>query len=106
MKQLIRLKYEEQRELLASQYDRAIEELDRQERERRLAAIARFEEFKRKYPNDPVYTPDAMFRLAELYFEKSSDDYLQRSKGYEIELVAFEEGRRETEPAPPEPTFE
>ena len=29
-----------------------------------------------KYRNDDRWTPDAMFRLAELYFEKSNDEYL------------------------------
>ncbi len=35
----------------------------------RVAAIARFERFIRRYPNHPVHTPDALFRLAELYYE-------------------------------------
>lgn len=106
MAALIRIKYNEQKELLSAQYDRAIEELEKQERGRRLEAIARFEEFLKKYPDDAVYTPDAMFRLAELYYEKSSDEYLQRSRGYEAELEAFEKGERETEPPPPEPSYE
>lgn len=106
MRDLIRLKYEDQKALLSAQYDRAIEELEKEERARRLEAIARFEEFLRKYPNDPTYTPDAMFRLAELYFEKSSDEYLLASKSYEKELVAWENGKRETEPPAPEPSYE
>lgn len=106
MRHLIRIKYNQQKDLLAAQYDRAIEDLEDQERTRRMEAIARFEEFLKKYPNDPIYTPDAMFRLAELYYERSSDEYLQRSRGYEAELEAFESGARETEPPPPEPSFE
>jgi TolA-binding protein len=106
MRNLIRLKYNEQKDLLAAQYDRAIAELEEKERVRRLEAIARFEEFLKKYPDDPIYTPDAMFRLAELYYEKSSDEYLTRSRGYEAELAAYEAGQRETEPPPPEPSFE
>lgn len=106
MRALIREKYDEQKDLLAAQYDRSIMELEEQERTRRLEAIARFEEFLKKYPNDPAYSPDAMFRLAELYFEKSSDDYLTTSKGYEAELAAYERGERETEPPPPEPSYE
>ncbi|HEX7477057.1 MAG TPA: hypothetical protein VF331_04580, partial [Polyangiales bacterium] len=34
----------------------------------RLSAIELFERFLAKYPNDPRYAPDAMFRLGELYF--------------------------------------
>ncbi len=106
MHNLIRVKYNQQKTLLADQYDRAISDLEDQERTRRLEAIARFEEFLKKYPNDGIYTPDAMFRLAELYYERSSDEYLQRSRGYEDELEAFETGARSTEPPPPEPTYE
>src|SRR5207302_10375975 len=91
-----------QKEQLAGQYDRAVDELEQEERARRMEAIARFEEFLKKYPNDPTYTPDAMFRLAELFFEKSSDAYLSSSKNYDKQLVAFERGERPDEPQPPE----
>ncbi len=106
MRDLIKLKYNEQRDQISDQYDQAITKLEDEERNRRQEAIARFKEFLRKYPNDPIYTPDAMFRLAELYFEKSSDDYLRRSRSYENELLAFERGERPDEPLLPEPTYE
>ncbi len=38
----------------------------------RLDAIELFERFVAKYPSDPRYTPDAMFRLGELYFERDA----------------------------------
>ncbi len=106
LKELIRLEFSAQREQLAGQYDQAIDEMERGERQRRWEAIARFEEFVRRYPSDTDYTPDAMFRLAELYFEKASDDYLQRSQQYEQELVAFERGERANEPEAPEPRYD
>jgi TolA-binding protein len=52
----------------------------------RLAAIELFERFVAKYPSDPRYTPDAMFRLGELYFER--DSILQQNA-----LEAFMEAR-------------
>jgi cellulose synthase operon protein C len=106
LKERIALAYEEQKRILSLQYDSAIEELEEEERRRRLDAIARFEAFIEKYPNDPLYTPDAMFRLAELYFEKSADDFLIANRAYEDELIAFDEGRRPTEPEPPAPSYE
>jgi len=102
----VQLQYETQKAALASQFDREIEELEQEERQRRLEAIERFEAFIAKYPDNPTYTPDAMFRLAELYFEKSSDEYLLASRRYEDELLAWDEGRRETEPRPPQPNYE
>ncbi len=38
----------------------------------RLSAIELFERFLAKYPDDARYTPDAMFRLGELYFERDA----------------------------------
>ena len=106
LKDRIRTAYQEQKDVLSQQYDKAIEELEEEERERRLEAIARFQAFIEKYPSHPTYTPDAMFRLAELYFEKSADDFLVANRSYEDELVAFDEGARASEPEPPEPNYE
>lgn len=105
-KSLIRQKYQQQKDILAQQYEREIQELEKEERARRLEAIERFELFLRKYPSDQVYTPDAMFRLAELYFEKSSDDFLRESRSYEDELLAWDRGSRPDEPKAPEPRFD
>ena len=42
----------------------------------------------RRYPNEPRATPDVMFRLAELYYERSADDHqLARAAG-NSDLVA------------------
>src|SRR5690606_21984501 len=68
--------YRQRRTALADAYEHRIQDLELKERRERLDAIAQFEEFLRRYPNDPQYTPDVMFRLAELYFERSSDDQL------------------------------
>lgn len=105
-KATIRQKYQQQRDQLASGYEASIAQLEVEERERRGEAIERFEAFLRKYPNDDVYTPDAMFRLAELYFEKSSDEFLTESRGFESEIMAWERGDRSTEPQAPEPRFD
>src|SRR6185369_14091779 len=36
----------------------------------------------RAYPNDKRWTPDAMFRLAELYYEKSAEEFLDADEAY------------------------
>ncbi|MEO8214053.1 MAG: tetratricopeptide repeat protein, partial [Myxococcales bacterium] len=55
---------------------------EREAKERRRDAIAMFEAFLQKYPNDKRWTPDAMFRLAELYYEKSAEDFLEADEDY------------------------
>jgi tetratricopeptide (TPR) repeat protein len=100
---LIQKKYQERRDRLSASYEKAISGLEDQERQERLAAIARFEEFLRRYPDEPRYTPDVMFRLAELYYERSSDTHLVAMREHEEKLRALPES---AEPPPePQPDF-
>jgi len=39
--------------------------------------------FLRKYPSDRKWTPDVMFRLAELYYEKAADEFLAAQEIYQ-----------------------
>lgn len=95
--------YQTRRDGLSGSYERQITQLEIQERRERLDAIAQFEEFLRRYPNDPQYTPDVMFRLAELYFERSTDDHLLAMKDFEEKArVASESGAA----YPAEPTVD
>ena len=55
-------------------------------RKRRADAIAMFETFLKKYPDDKRWTPDAMFRLAELYYEKSSEEFLVAQEEFQKAL--------------------
>lgn len=74
---LIESRYEERKSDIAKTYEDRIRTLEVDERVRRADAIARFETFLKKYPENEAYSPDAMFRLAELYFERSNDQYFQ-----------------------------
>ncbi len=102
-RKLIEAKYKEKRDALFNAYEQNIVKLEVAQRARRDEAIAKFEAFVRTYPGDPRYTPDAMFRLSELYFERSYDHYYQARQGYEAELTRYkpESGK----PEPVEPAF-
>lgn len=54
-------------------YSRQIAEERRLQREARETAIVALERFIRRYPDDEFHTPDAMFRLGELYFDRATD---------------------------------
>ncbi|MEO0323139.1 MAG: tetratricopeptide repeat protein [Myxococcota bacterium] len=69
---LLRREYLRQRRGRDRWYGRQITDEERSLNEARDAAIVVFERFLRRYPDDPTYSPDAMFRLGELYFERSS----------------------------------
>ena len=76
-RKLIEDKYKAKRGTLFNSYEETIVKLEGDARQRRENAIAKFETFLNSYPDDHHFTPDAMFRLAELYFERSYDIYFQ-----------------------------
>ncbi|HEY3445506.1 MAG TPA: tetratricopeptide repeat protein [Myxococcales bacterium] len=103
---LIEKKYEEKRKGLEASYEKAISDIEVLERKERLDAIAMFEEFLQRYPEEPKYTPDVMFRLAELYYEKTKDDYNLAMKEYEDQLKLVEAGKLAAAPPEPKQSFQ
>jgi len=91
---LVRREYLRQRRGRNRWYGRQIAEEERLLDEARERAIQQFERFIRRYPDDPTYTADAMFRLGELYFERSAIQFQQEydrlqalaDQGEEVEL--------------------
>ena len=96
---MVDAEFKKRRTKLNKRFDSRADQLQAVERQRRLDAIEKFEEFLRKHPGRPKYTPDAMFRLAELNFEKENDEYLQADERYQREMERYRSGRR---PSPPE----
>lgn len=94
---MVRRQYQQQRRARSQTYARQIREEERLQNEARERAIRLFERFIERYPNDPRYTPDAMFRLGELYFERSA---LQFQTAFEDANAARDRG--ETPPPTPD----
>ncbi len=91
--------YQARRAGLNDHFERALDEVETLERGEREAAIARFEEFLKRYPDDPGYTPETMFRLAELYYEQANEEFQAAVEvNAEESRLALEEGR---DPPPP-----
>jgi len=86
-------------------YEREMDDINLAETQRRLEAIAQFERFIERYPTDADHTPDAMFRLAELYYERSAVDYDDAVKRYDKALKYFNAGATKDRPTPPERTY-
>jgi TolA-binding protein len=94
---IVRREHARRRARLLEEYERQIDAEEVLLVEARRRAIEEFVAFLDRYPNDPVYTPDAMFRLAELYYEDSYEQYLdaadqraeaeeRRERGEDVEL--------------------
>ena len=98
---VIRRAYYEKIRAIKGKYEPLITLNEKDERDRRLDSIAMFEAFLRKYPVDKRWTPDAMFRLAELYYEKSSDEFLTAQEAYQKSL----DGPNPPQGEPPRPDY-
>jgi len=102
---IVKRAYEQRRRKMLSEYEKKIRIDEAEERVRRIAAITLFEDFLRRYPNDKRWTPDVIFRLAELYFEKANDEYLQSTDRYDKEMQKFEKGELAVAPTPPKQDY-
>ncbi len=96
---IVNAEFKKRRRRINSKYDERSEALETRERRRRQQAIEKFKEFLDKHPDHPTYTPDAMFRLAELTFEQENDEFMQADARYQQEMERYQAGRR---PSPPE----
>jgi len=79
---IVKRAYSDKAKQISAKYDPQIAFNDKEAKERRMTAIAMFENFLHQYPNDKRWTPDAMFRLAELYYEKSAEEFLDNDEAY------------------------
>jgi TolA-binding protein len=71
MRGVLRREYQEKVRSAAERYHKAIDSAEKDYRARHLSAMAALQQFLVKYPDDPKWTPDAMFRLADLYLDKA-----------------------------------
>jgi tetratricopeptide (TPR) repeat protein len=83
---IIKRTYAEKINAIRAKYEPQISGNEKEEKQRRIDAIAVLEGFLRKYPSDRKWTPDVMFRLAELYYEKAADDFLAAQEIYQKAL--------------------
>lgn len=72
---LVRREYYRQRQTRDEGFAKRILFEEKAQAEARNRAIKAFEKFIEEHPNEPVYTPDAMFRLGELYYERSALEF-------------------------------
>ena len=97
------------RERLANYYEGEIRTRRAKARVLRSKAVARYEEFVRLHPDDPVWTPEILLRLGELQFEAADERYRRQEEAWEKELAAYteaEEAGKAVGDSPPAPARE
>lgn len=102
---IVKRTYEQRKKIIEGKYLRQIEIEEQMRNEARRKAIEYFERFLKKYPKDPPYTPDAMFRLAELYFEDSYVDYLGKVEIYMAAMEKYDQGKLPVAPEEPKKDY-
>jgi len=68
---------------IRTMFDGQIEEKEEALDPLRKDAIRLFARFVRRYPNNAKYSPDAFFRLAELYYEAAEVDYFKAEEDFD-----------------------
>jgi tetratricopeptide (TPR) repeat protein len=90
------------RHALEQNYEREIRDHEAKARKLRALAITRYIDFLKLHPDDATWTPEILFRLAELYFETSSDRLARQEDAFQKELEAYQV-RLEKDPDAPAP---
>ena len=78
---------------IAGTYQTQIDEIDKVQFKLRKEAIARLESFIYRHRDHDRYTPDAMFRLAELYYEDSIAEYNLAQDSFDEQLNLYNRGK-------------
>lgn len=74
---IVKREYLRRRQTRDSEFAVRINQEEKLLNDSRLDAIKLFEQFLARYPHEQRYTPDAMFRLGELYYERSAIQFQQ-----------------------------
>lgn len=72
---LLKREYDQRLHALDERYKKELESANKDYKQRHLDAMKELEAFLAKYPNDKKWTPDAMFRLAELYLDQAGFEW-------------------------------
>ena len=103
--QIINAEYRSRRSRIDTYFRAEIEALRVEERAHRGRAIREFERFLSRYPANEVHTPDVLFRLAELYYEKTEDDFMVADLAWEQQHRRYDAGLIPELPEEPEKDF-
>ncbi len=101
----VKTEYSNKRKFIKFKYGKLTKELMGEEDIKRKQAINVMEDFIIRYPDNKKYTPDVLFRLADLYFEKEELDYSNKKDEYEEKMDAYEAGKTKVKPLEPEKKY-
>jgi hypothetical protein len=93
VKDYIAREVQSRQKTVAAGYQSQIDKLDQEQFDLRREAIARLETFIFRHRDHDKYTPDALFRLAELYYEDTIAGYNRSSDNFTREMDLYNRGK-------------
>jgi cellulose synthase operon protein C len=107
LRELAERKYKERRAQIESNARRQLEPVVARERRHRAEAIEAFERFIATHGGERDFLPDALFRLAELYYERVDDEYQVALAEYRNAYQRWKsDGSQGDQPAEPSKRFD
>ena len=88
MRQLLLREYNSRVSMLERRYADKLARTQQTKRKRHLEAIALLEKFIQDHSNHPQFTPDAMFRLADLYLDEADRQVESREEAGDLDAIA------------------
>ncbi len=88
MRQLLMREFKSRESALKKRYTTRIARTETVKRQRHLEAIALLERFIQEHPSHPQFTPDAMFRLADLHLDEADLELEAREEAGDLESLA------------------
>lgn len=88
---------------LEARYEEEMKSHAAEARKMRVQAVKRYRAFLDQHPDHPLWTPEILFRLAELQFESSAERFARQEEAYEKELAAHQERLEKDPEAEPPP---
>ncbi|MCR9165378.1 MAG: tetratricopeptide repeat protein [Nannocystaceae bacterium] len=101
--ELLKIEGADGRRALENHYDRQIREHQAKARKMRAQAIRRYSDFLEVHPDDATWTPEIMYRLAELYFEASTERLARQEDAFAKEVDAYVKAQEKNPDAQVEP---
>ncbi len=92
------------RRALQTHYDRQIRDHQARARKMRAQAIRRYDDFLKVHPDDATWTPEIMYRLAELHFEASTERLARQEDAFAKEVDAYQKELEKNPDAEPPPS--
>jgi TolA-binding protein len=89
LREMIKVESVKGRAELEKHYERYIRTHQGQARKMRAHAIKRYEDFLKIHADDATWTPEIMYRLAELHFEASNERLARQEDAWQKELEAY-----------------